>query len=342
VTDALDDTALLDALGASLAPAPSEPSVAAIEALHQALEQRNDRSADVLSPVIPLLSAGRWGRRGGPLHRLRHPAAVAAAVAVLATSGMAAAAVATDHLPGPTRAVAYDLGLPVTSPGLAHVQGTLAGLQAALAAGDVSRVRASAALLRSQIAMLSPSDEATVRIETSEALTRADALLATPSQGDRHATSGPGSDDNTVGGSGRGSGSSSRTGSDDGSGGGSGSGGSGVSGGSSGGSDSGSGDTATTDPRSDDGSTGTAPGSGGGSGGGTDDGSGDDSGGGSGSGSNSGSNSGSEDGPGATTTSAPGATPTTTPGHGSGHGGSDDGSGSQDDAGLSTSGPSGS
>ena len=88
----------------------------------------------------------RWGQPGGTLHRLRHPVAAAAAVAVLATGGVAAAAVATDHLPGPTRAVAYDLGLPVTSPALVTAaRGTLAELQSALAAGDPGTIRSAAA-----------------------------------------------------------------------------------------------------------------------------------------------------------------------------------------------------
>ena len=153
MTDLLDDATLLAALGEVLAPEPASPGPDAMAALYRALDDRAAGAVaatgrDGPAPVVPLTPSTRWGRPGGTLHRLRHPVAAAVAVAVLATSGVAAA-VATDHLPGPTRAVAYDLGLPVTSPALAAARGTLGQLDAALATGDAARVRTTAALLRS-------------------------------------------------------------------------------------------------------------------------------------------------------------------------------------------------
>jgi len=186
VTDLLEDATLLAALGEVLAPEPVAPGPDAMAALHRALDDRAAAAVavatgrDASTPVVPLATSARWGQRGGTLHRLRHPVAAAVAVAVLATSGMAAAAVATDHLPGPTRAVAYDLGLPVTSPALAAARGTLAQLDAALAAGDAVRIRTTSALLRSELADLSPSDRATIQTSAALALARAAALAGAP------------------------------------------------------------------------------------------------------------------------------------------------------------------
>ncbi len=317
----LDDETLLAALGEALAPEPAAPGVDDIDALHRALAERASAgdAGDSAAAVVPIASAGGWGQRGGPLHRLRHPVAVAAAVAVLATGGVAAAAVATDHLPGPTRTVAYALGLPVTSPGLRAADGTLAALQSALAGSDVHQIRDLDDLLRRQIAGLSPSDRSTIEVRAADAMNRADALLA-PSPSSSGGS--PGAPDpassatsgTSAGGHGSGSGSSGRSGggSSGSSGGGSGSnstpGGPGPSGSSGGGANSG-GPTATTVPRTDDGSSGSSGSDGGNSGDGSDDGSGGSS----------------DDGPGTTTPG--GSSPTTTVPRGSGHGGSDDGSG---------------
>jgi len=322
VTDLLDDATILAALAESLAPEPASPPVAAIVALHEALARRADDAVAAavapdatVAPVVALSSAGRWGRRGGALHRLRHPVAAAVAVAVLTTGGVAAAAVATDHLPGPTRAVAYDLGLPVTSPALAAAQGTLAALQAAVASGDVTRTRISAALLRTELAALSSSDRATIQASATAALTRADALVA-PAPGTMDGATGTGATGTggvTPGGGGvsggTGGGVSGGTGGRGPSGSGSGAASGAVGPASSGGT------TATTAPRSDDGS-GPAPSSG--DGGSSDDG-------------------GSDDGSGGTTTTtASGGTTTTTRPTGSDDGGSDDGGsddGGSDDGG---------
>ena len=327
MTDLLDEATLFAALAESLEPESAAPDAAAIEALHRALERRagdavaaatgsDDAGSGPLAPVVPLTSTGRWGQRGGPLHRLRHPVAAAVAVAVLATSGVAAAAVATDHLPGPTRAVAYDLGLPVTSPALAATRETLAELQAALATGDVVRTRSSADLLRAELAALSPSDRASIQASAAGTLARADALVPTAAGATGVATGSAATDSGgaTPAAGGDGASGNSSSGGPDGGGAGAAPGAAGAGSGPVGGT------TATTVPRSDDGSTGTAPGSddGGSDGGGSDDGSGS-----------------------TTTTTSPGATTTTTrpdrsDAGGSDAGGSDDGSGSTDDAVVST------
>ena len=309
MTDLLDDTMLLAALGEVLAPEPAAPGAEAMAALHRALDDRAAAAVavatarDGLAPVIPLTPTSRWAQRGGALHRLRHPVAAAVAVAVLATSGAAAAAVATDHLPGPTRAVAFDLGLPVSSPALTTARGTLAQLDAGVAAGDPARIRATADLLRTELAALSPSDRATIQASAAVALARSDAFLATSSTG----TAGPGGTTSgqgapAAGGSGAGGGGGGTQ-----SGGGDRSGDSASTGG-------GTGTTGTTTPRSDEGSGGTTPGS--------QDGSGE--------GSNSGSG-------GTTPATVPGSTSTTTGPTGSddgvsGDGTADDRSGSTDNA----------
>jgi len=190
-----DDDTLLDVLGELLAPEPVEPGPEALAALHRALAARvdapgfaaDDDLADVLPfapPATPAAAVTRRSATWAGLHRLRHPVAAAVAVGVLATSGVAAAGVATDHLPGPTRSVAFALGLPVTSPSLEAARGTLGQLRVALAARDVAQVRSSAALLRSQVDGLAPADRNQIEASAGVLLTQAYAfLIADPSSG---------------------------------------------------------------------------------------------------------------------------------------------------------------
>ena len=204
MTGLLDDTTLLAALGEVLAPEPAAPDAAALAALHRALDLRASVAADPAAdpaadrpgsaPVVAIATATGWGRRGGTLHRLRHPVAAAVAVAVLATGGVAAAGVATDHLPGPARSVAYDLGLPVSSPSLATARGTLGQLQAALGAHDPVAVRAAASQLRAEVATLSPADRAALGDRLAVALAQATVVIAA-----RGTTSGTGSTAVTAG-----------------------------------------------------------------------------------------------------------------------------------------------
>ena len=178
MTSLFDDDTLLVALSAALEPEDVEPGPHALAALDQALADRAGAAADHgLAIVVPIMAPARRSSTWAGLHRLRHPVAAAVAVGVLATSGVAAAGVATDRLPGPTRTVAYDLGLPVTSPALEGTRGTMDQLRQALAGHNVAQVNASAVFLRTQLAGLSPSDRAQVEPAAAELLAQADTFL---------------------------------------------------------------------------------------------------------------------------------------------------------------------
>ena len=193
MTTAYDDDILLATLGAALAPEPVVPGPELLAALYEALEARAGGAEDErVSPVVLLAPAGRRPGGWSGLRRLRHPVAAAVAVGVLATSGVAAAAVATDHLPGPTRTVAFDLGLPVTSPALEQAKATMTQLRDAIDAGNNPLVRDSAVALRIQLAALSPAERAQIEATAAQLLARADALLAVPT-GPGVPPAGPGS-----------------------------------------------------------------------------------------------------------------------------------------------------
>ena len=183
----MDDDPILAALAVALAPEPAEPSAEAMAVLHQALDALTRDNED---PVIVSFVPPPRRSTSTAVRRLRHPVAAVLAVAVLATSGVAAAGVATDHLPGPTRNVAYAIGLPVTSPSLEAAQGTLAVLSSALADHEATRIRASAAQLRTELAGLSPSDRARIQSEADLLLARAEGFLALSSTGGGRGPSG--------------------------------------------------------------------------------------------------------------------------------------------------------
>jgi hypothetical protein len=192
----LDDAVLLAALGSALAPQQVEPGPEAMATLHQALQARRpDATEDSSAVVIAFAPPKRRSTTWAGIHRLRQPVVAALAVGVLATSGVAAAGVATDHLPGPTRNVAYALGLPVTSPALASAKGTLAHLRVALAAHDVAQVQAIATLLRTQLAGLSAADRDSIKAMTNEQLSLADNLGPVVANG---LSSGPASSNGTT------------------------------------------------------------------------------------------------------------------------------------------------
>ena len=181
-----DDDTLMEVLGEVLAPEPVGPGPEVFAALHQALATRAgvvDDATDqgALAAVLPFAPPSavptRRSATWAGLHRLRHPVAAAVAVGVLATSGVAAAGVATDHLPGPTRSVAFALGLPVTSPALEAARGTVDQLSVALAARDVTQVQASVARLRSQLDGLTPGDRAQIDASAGVLLTQAYVFL---------------------------------------------------------------------------------------------------------------------------------------------------------------------
>ena len=176
----LDDDALLSTLGAALAPEPSSPTAGQMAALHAALDARSGliSAAAPDAVIVPLgPSAGAAGSRSARIHRLRHPVAVLVGVAVLATSGVAAAGVAMDTMPGPARHVAYSIGLPVTSPALESARATLGALEATLQGHDRAAVLDLTALLRTQLAALSDSDRAQIEPAAGRLLALANAFL---------------------------------------------------------------------------------------------------------------------------------------------------------------------
>ncbi|GEM_PF-5532238 len=172
--------ALLDALRAALAPPPVEPDASEIGHLHQALA----------------VSAGggglrwRFARRSasfGLVHRVRWSAAATSArryalavgaVLLACASGAGAAAVATDSYLGPLRGVAYDLGLPVSSPALAATRGAMATLEQALGSRDPAEVRAAAQELQSDLSGLDDQDRQQVEPLADRLLGAAASFLA--------------------------------------------------------------------------------------------------------------------------------------------------------------------
>src|ERR1700734_261047 len=110
------DVDLLSHLQVALAPRPSQPDETSIARLHATLAELEleNEPLDII-PTAPLRTAQP---RSARMHRrrfsTRSSVLVASAISFTLTAGVAAAAVATNTLPGPTRAIAYDLGLPVT------------------------------------------------------------------------------------------------------------------------------------------------------------------------------------------------------------------------------------
>ena len=142
-------------------------------------------------------AAGRWGpgarigagARGGATSRLRlawdawralpprlSPALVGAAAA-LGVLGLFGGAVAANTLPGPLRSVAYDAGLPVSSPALVAAEQAESTLQQALPSQDRSAIASDAAVLRQRLSVLDPSDRATADPKAERLLSEAEALL---------------------------------------------------------------------------------------------------------------------------------------------------------------------
>ena len=121
------DDELLSLLSEAMSPTPAQPDPTTLARLHSTLAG--------LSAEVGVLGNGRARRprRLTGLHgRLARRASVIAAAMVLITGGVATAAVATDTLPGPTRNLAYDMGLPVTSPGLFQARATLLQLKTSI------------------------------------------------------------------------------------------------------------------------------------------------------------------------------------------------------------------
>ncbi len=92
-------------------------------------------------------------------------------VSLLAGLGVISGAVAADALPGPTRTVAYDLGLPVSSPSLVAAQAAESQLRSAIVRRDrravvngvVKLSRSLGALDAADLRRIDPSAQATLR-----------------------------------------------------------------------------------------------------------------------------------------------------------------------------------
>jgi hypothetical protein len=157
------DVELLSLLGAALVPSATLPDEITLARLHATLA---DLEVDS-EPLDITTARGRHDRgRLAPVRRRfasRSSIVAASAIAFALTAGVAAAAVATNTLPGPTRAIAYDLGLPVTSPALFRAQGTSTQLHQAILAKDRTQEVRLGRQLIGELKVLNPSDLAQIR-----------------------------------------------------------------------------------------------------------------------------------------------------------------------------------
>jgi hypothetical protein len=177
----LDDTALLDALGAALAPsavAPDPEEVAAVRALTSGIRDEN---------VVLFAARPQAVRRP-----LRHALAVAAAIVALVVVGSVVALATGSSVPSELRAPARALGLPVDSTAVADTRTAMARLRVALAQPDDVRVLAARDALVAVLRRLGTEDRAAVEPEAQALLARADARLRPTEIGDTAGASRPG------------------------------------------------------------------------------------------------------------------------------------------------------
>jgi hypothetical protein len=168
----LTDVELLSQLHEALATPPARPDEASLAKLHATLAELELEFEPV---AITTAVRHRSGAQRSATTRRRRFAGrssilVASAVAAALTAGVAAAAVATNTLPGPTRAVAFDLGLPVTSPSLFQAQQTETQLRQSLHHLDGPQSRRLGQQLIGEMQSLNFSDLSQIRAS-------ADALL---------------------------------------------------------------------------------------------------------------------------------------------------------------------
>ncbi len=151
-----DDETLIAQLHEVFASEGSAPERAAIQAFHQVVNASTQEGAAEWSSLGELV-ASRPIRRLS-LHQLRHPAAAAVGALVISVGGVAAAAVGTNTLPGPTRTIAYHLGLPVTSPALHSALGVESQLRSYLLVRDRTQATHLASQLRQDLGGLNAGD----------------------------------------------------------------------------------------------------------------------------------------------------------------------------------------
>jgi hypothetical protein len=153
------DTELMSMLSSVLSPTPAVPDEAALARLHATLAELSNESG--LTVVTPVRQPKRFvGLRG----RMARRTSVVALATFLVTGGVATAGVATDTLPGPTRNLAYNLGLPVTSPGLNQARANLIQLKRSIDQGNrIAEVRWGRSL-QHDLKDLNDNDLAQIRV----------------------------------------------------------------------------------------------------------------------------------------------------------------------------------
>ncbi len=166
-----DDTALLDTLGAALAPSPVAPGADEIATLRMLVEQGAARE------VVAFPVAVR------PRRPVAHAALVAAVVVALVVVGGALAFTVGAPVPSALRAPARALGFSVDSSGttgataLTETRHAMDTLRSALDGADDARVVTARDVLVARLGKLSAAHRARVEPEASALLTRADARL---------------------------------------------------------------------------------------------------------------------------------------------------------------------
>lgn len=148
-----DDDELMALLGEAFPTTALAPDAKARQHLLDALALDNVVAFDANTP------ASRRRRLLGS----RVSALTLGVAGVLSLGGVAAAAVATNTLPGPTRAIAYDLGLPVTSPALYQARAQLHNVNAATSGHHTNVARELAKGLIKDLKLLNQNDLSQIR-----------------------------------------------------------------------------------------------------------------------------------------------------------------------------------
>ena len=153
MTQHRDDDELMALLGEVFPTAALSPDAKARQHLLDALALDNVVAFDATAP------ASRRRRLLGS----RASALTLSVAGVLSLGGVAAAAVATNTLPGPTRAIAYDLGLPVTSPALYQARAQLHNVNSAASRHHTNVARELAKGLIKDLKLLNQNDLSQIR-----------------------------------------------------------------------------------------------------------------------------------------------------------------------------------
>lgn len=164
------DADLLAALASVLKPIPTAPDQVTLSRLRMTM---NELNAETLYPAVTAPNRSTlfsWFTRQARNHTSMF---ILALVSIVSTGGVAAAAVVTDHLPGPTRAIAYDLGLPVTSPALHQAQQKMAQLKRSLTDHDLVAARHTGNQLSQDLQGLNEGDLSQIQDSADDLLMQA-------------------------------------------------------------------------------------------------------------------------------------------------------------------------